>query len=73
MLTGFMKNRTVRAIGSAMDVYPVGDYSEHSKPSSPSMAIATYWKETGKYLGKAIEQHDETSKHSGHAADCRAS
>ncbi len=71
MLTVFMKSRTVRAIGSVMDVYPVGDYSEHSGSSSPSVAIATYWKETGKYLGNAIEQHDKEPGHSRNEAICR--
>jgi len=72
MLTGFMKSRTARAIGSVMDVYPVGDYSEHSNLSSPSVAIAAYWKETGKYLGNAIEQHDKTSEHSRNETVCRS-
>ena len=64
MLAAIMRSKKLRAIGSVMDVCPLGDYSEHLPSVTTSAAIGAYWKEVGKYLGKAIEQHDEASKHS---------
>ena len=64
MLAAILRSKKLRSIGSVMDICPLGDYSEHLPVATPSVAIAAYWKEAGKYLGTAIEQHDKTSKHS---------
>lgn len=66
MLTAIIRSKKLRAIGSAMDVCPTGDYSEHVPVVSASAAIGGYWTEVGKYLGTAIEQHNKTSKHCEH-------
>lgn len=63
MLAAIMKSKKLRAIGSVMDISPVGDYSEHIPSEAPSVTIGVYWKEVGKYLGTAIEQHDKASKY----------
>lgn len=64
MLAAILRSKKLRSIGSVMDICPLGDYSEHLPVANPSVAIAAYWKEAGKYLGTAIEQHDKTPKHS---------
>jgi hypothetical protein len=64
MLAAILRSKKLRAIGSVVDVCPLGDYSEHVPTERPSVAIAAYWKEAGKYLGTAIEQHDKAAKHS---------
>lgn len=64
MLAAIIRSKKLRAIGSVMDVCPLGDYSEHVPASNHSVAINGYWKEVGKYIGTAIEQHDKAPKHS---------
>lgn len=73
MLAAIMRSKKLRAIGSVMDLCPLGDYSEHVPSVSASEAIGTYWKETGKYLGTAIEQHNQAPKHCRHESNRRAS
>lgn len=64
MLAIILRSKKLRAIGSVMDVCPLGDYSDHVPTVHSPAVIAAYWKEAGKYLGTAIEQHHKESKHS---------
>jgi hypothetical protein len=68
MLTAIIKSRKLRAIGSVMDVLPMGDYSEYM-PSGKQATIKQYWEESGKFLGTAIEQHNKAPKRRRNESD----
>lgn len=59
MLNVIIRSRTFRAMGSVIDLQPVGDYSEHMPTGRCSTRVASHWKAAGDYLRKSIEQHDE--------------
>jgi hypothetical protein len=59
MLKVIIRSRTLRAMGSVIDLLPVGDYSEHMPNGNCSARIAGHWQSSGNYLRKAIDQYDE--------------
>lgn len=59
MLEAILKSRRLRAFGSAMDIYPVGNYSEHMPKGKQSARIGKYWKSTGKYLEAAMDRNEQ--------------
>lgn len=62
MFNAVIKSRRLRAIGSVVDMLPLGDYSEYMPTETYSVRIKGYWKSTGKYVGNAIEQHDQNER-----------
>ncbi|WP_146189215.1 hypothetical protein [Pseudomonas protegens] len=52
------KNDFLWAMGSVMDVHPLGDYKEHL-PGTQAELMRSYWEEAGRFLGTAIEQHNQ--------------
>lgn len=59
MLKAFLKSRRMRAFGSAMDVYPAGNYLEHMPKGKQSARIAKYWNSTGKYIEVAMDRYEQ--------------
>ncbi|MFN3580392.1 MAG: hypothetical protein ACK4VV_07960 [Pseudomonas sp.] len=48
-----LRKRVVKAAGSAMDVFPVTDYTVYTSRDSSNVRIYNYWKTAGVYLEKA--------------------
>ncbi|SFX16949.1 hypothetical protein SAMN03159390_00606 [Pseudomonas sp. NFACC49-2] len=71
MIHRILKSRKLRAYGSVIDLLPSGDYSEHMPKRNQIHSIEKYWINTGKYLGKEIEQHDKNSGRSRIESDCQ--
>lgn len=70
MWNAVLKRRNMRAIGSVIDLLPLGDYSEYMPTEPQSVRITRYWKSTGQYVGKAIEQYDTNTRRSRLESDC---
>ncbi len=70
MSTSFLDSRFVRAMGSVMDICPVGDYSQYI-PTNRNASIKSYWVATGKYFDSAIAKHER--KPSGSRSDASRS
>lgn len=49
-----LRKRVVKAAGSAMDVFPVTDYSDYVADRAENLRIASYWTLSGTYLNKAL-------------------
>lgn len=65
------KRRKMRALGSVVDLLPLGDYSEYMPTGNQSVRITRYWKSTGQYVGKAIEQYDTDTGRCRLESDCQ--
>lgn len=61
MLKAIIRSRTLRAVGSVIDVSPAGDYSDLMPAGSACERIGKYWEATDKHTGNAIERNDEKS------------
>lgn len=59
MLKAIIRSRKLRAIGSVIDVSPVGDYSELMPIGSACERIGKYWEATDQYIGNSLERNDE--------------
>ncbi|MBA6065676.1 hypothetical protein [Pseudomonas mosselii] len=71
MINAVIKSRRLRAIGSVVDMLPLGDYSEYMPTEPRTVRIKGYWKSTGHYVGKAIEQYDQDARRRRIDADCQ--
>ncbi|MDH1012014.1 hypothetical protein N5J43_16835 [Pseudomonas nicosulfuronedens] len=63
LLTNLLKSRYLHAMGSVMDISPVGDYRDHLPQGSVQARLDSYWKATGSYLEAALEEHGKTPQH----------
>lgn len=70
MNNAVLKSRRLRAFGSVVDMLPLGDYSDYMPTETYAVRITGYWKSAGKYVGKAIEQHDKNKRHGRIDSDC---
>lgn len=66
----FFKREDLKIISSVMDVIPAGDYREYL-PAPQAELMSSYWEEAGKYLGNAIEQHNQAETHCQDGPDRR--
>lgn len=71
MISAVIKSRRLRAIGSIVDMLPLGDYSEYMPTEPRTVRIKGYWKSTGSYVGKAIEQYDQNEGRRKIDSDCQ--
>ncbi|WP_447926655.1 hypothetical protein [Vreelandella sp. EE27] len=55
------KYRTVRAIGSVMEIWPIGNYSEHMPKGTPPQRMAQCWSNVGNQLQKAIKSYEQSA------------
>lgn len=53
------------AVGSAMEVMPLGDYSEYMPQGTAAQRLNSSWARVGETLTKSMESYDE--KEAGHS------
>lgn len=56
------RKRVVKAAGSAMDVFPITDYSEYVQHGSDNQRIFGYWQRAGRYIEKAVTIYNVNEK-----------
>lgn len=56
--------RAALAMGSVMEIWPVGSYSQYIPKGSAEQRLGQYWKATGEYLSSAVKryQHEQRSR-----------
>lgn len=52
-----VSDRTLRAAGSVMDIWPAGSYSRYMPKGSGQERIAQHWEAVGKHLRSAMSQY----------------
>ena len=62
MRNDILSRRTARAMGSVMDICPVGDYSEYMPSGTAGQRISKSWFSVGASLRKAINKHADTKR-----------
>lgn len=50
-------NRTLRAAGSVMDIWPAESYSQYMPKGSDQERIAQHWATVGNHLRSALSQY----------------
>lgn len=56
------RRRTVSAVGSVIDIWPAGDYSEYVPRGSVQEHLRGHWVATGSYLKKAIARSSKPGR-----------
>jgi len=53
--------RRTRAVGSVMEIWPVGNYIEHMPKGTPQQRIGQCWQNVGNHLRKSIQAYEQVS------------
>lgn len=51
--------RTVRAMGSVMEIWPAGSYDKYMPKGSTQQRIGRHWEATGKYVKDAVKHYEQ--------------
>ncbi|XGA79019.1 hypothetical protein OR573_10945 [Halomonas sp. CH40] len=63
MQSHYKMPRIVLAAGSVMEVWPVGDYSQHMPKGTAQDRIGQHWVNAGSHLCKAVSDYQKQAKH----------
>ncbi|MTW21502.1 hypothetical protein [Allochromatium palmeri] len=53
--------RTIEAVGSVMDLWPMGDYSEYVPRGTARERIYRHWVTVGRHLKTAVAQYERAA------------
>jgi len=54
--------RTLRAMGSVMEIWPTSTYEQHMPKGSVEQQIGQQWKATGQYIKDAVKQYEREQR-----------